>query len=521
MNNPLEELGDEKAISKDGYEFDPSSLVWVLSPDDTVYLYRVYGLITIDLFKSVAKVCLFYAENYASATTVMYMESLKNYFNFVFNKRGLVDSINEEDVIDFRSSLGPRDEFVLARVRVFLRQWWKLGYNGVNKRIINLLDNFRLEGNKKGEAVQCRDPHRGPLSSMEFEALRQKMVEAFENGELELEKYTLLELFLTTGRRPVQIADLKISDLVEAQAQDGLKEFILKVPRRKQTGASWREETKPFALQNEIGSAVSALCNYNRSEFRKIAGNKVEGKLENLPVFPDWRAIREASDTTSGSWRELLEGQSFRRSRQSISGQVKRIVDSLDVPSERTGDRLDIFPTRLRRTLADRAAHEGYGEMVIAELLDHSDNQQVKVYTENGSENVHAINQAMAQQLAPLAQAFAGVIVGDEKEALRGDDPTSRVRSEDGSVGTCGHYSFCGAFGPIACYTCQHFQPWVDGPHEQVLEGLWKERDRIKEATGDETMAAVNDRTIVAVTEVVQRCQARLSDLSEGDTSGE
>jgi hypothetical protein len=92
-------------------------------------------------------------------------------------------------------------------------------------------------------------------------------------------------------------------------------------------------------------------------------------------------------------------------------------------------------------------------------LLNRSDDQNARVYTENVPEHVNAINEAIARQLAPLAQAFAGVLVDQEADAIRGKDRASRVRADSGNgTGSCGHFGFCGALAPIACYTCKHFQ---------------------------------------------------------------
>jgi hypothetical protein len=171
--------------------------------------------------------------------------------------------------------------------------------------------------------------------------------------------------------------------------------------------------------------------------------------------------------------------------------------------------------------VATNAAREGYGSLAIAEILDHSDDSHARVYPENIPENVDAINAAVAQQLAPLAQAFAGVLVVTEAAALRGDDPTSRIRTEAGSgAGSCGNFGFCGACAPIACYTCRHFQPWLNGAHEAVLEFLLSKRTTITERTGDTVMASVNDRTILAVAEVIQRCEARRAELKEMRSDG-
>ncbi|MCY1306699.1 hypothetical protein D9M70_565720 [compost metagenome] len=63
----------------------------------------------------------------------------------------------------------------------------------------------------------------------------------------------------------------------------------------------------------------------------------------------------------------------------------------------------------------------------------------------------------------------------------------------------------------MACYTCKYFQPWLDGPHEAVLDRLILERDRVLEQTQDRKIAAVNDRLILAVSEVINRCNGMMN----------
>jgi hypothetical protein len=120
----------------------------------------------------------------------------------------------------------------------------------------------------------------------------------------------------------------------------------------------------------------------------------------------------------------------------------------------------------------------------------------------------------MALQLARYAQAFQGVLVDREADAVRGADLSSRIKFKGQNMATCGQYGFCGANVPIPCYTCNHFQPWLDGPHEEVLADLLSEREHVLETTADITMVAVNDRTILAVINVIQRCEARRAELA-------
>jgi hypothetical protein len=181
----------------------------------------------------------------------------------------------------------------------------------------------------------------------------------------------------------------------------------------------------------------------------------------------------------------------------------------LEVTSERTGEPIHIAPIRFRRTVGTQAAAEGHGELIIAELLDHSDLQNVGVYVAATPEIVERIDRAVAAKLAPLAQAFAGILVDGKTEP--NGPPELRIVAPQysksfASVGTCGQHGFCAFAAPLACYTCANFRAWLDGPHEEILDHLVAERDRLMQV--DMRIAAVNDRTILAVAQVVEMCKA-------------
>ncbi len=140
--------------------------------------------------------------------------------------------------------------------------------------------------------------------------------------------------------------------------------------------------------------------------------------------------------------------------------------------------------------------------------MDHTDTQHIGVYTQNTEEVAEQINEIMAPMLAPLAQAFAGKLIDSEKDAVRANDPNSRVRNgKASSVGNCGTYSFC-KDGYRACYTCSHFQPWRDAPHEEVLQEVLDERKRQEEMGVSKYVIQASDRLLLAVQDVIQRCKA-------------
>ena len=194
-----------------------------------------------------------------------------------------------------------------------------------------------------------------------------------------------------------------------------------------------------------------------------------------------------------------------------ITDKVQSVISKFNLISARTEEKLNITSTRFRRTIGTRAAIEGHGELIIAEILDHSDTQNVGVYVQSLPEIIEKIDRAIATYMAPIAQAFAGKLVKDKSTAIRHDDPSAdiidpKIDPSYKAMGKCGTYAFCALSAPLACYTCSSFQAWVDGPHEKLLRYLLNERERLLKTT-DHRIASINDKTILAIAQIVQECK--------------
>jgi hypothetical protein len=308
-----------------------------------------------------------------------------------------------------------------------------------------------------------------------------------------------------TGRRPIQIVTLKIKDLITVGGK-----FFINFPRGKQKYAEWRSAFKKFEIVEDLWDLLQSHAKAVRQAFEQRAGGEISAHVAfELPLFPALRKYDISKDL-----KTQLAGDHLHARVLEVNETMRSVKAIVGVISERTGAITHMNAYRFRYTLGTNLAREGRGEYVIAEALDHSDIQNSGVYMRNTPEIVERIDKAVAMQLAPLAQAFQGVLVIDEKKARRGGDPSSRIFSSEGNVGSCGSYGFCGALAPVACYTCSHFQPWLDGPHEFVLDQLIRERDDVLEDTKDLKIASVNDRLILAVSDVVNRCHAMKSDLA-------
>lgn len=481
---------------RSGAEFDPRDDKWIvydLSQNSRINFARLRGYASASLIESSKHVLLWYMVNLSTPHANTLFDRFCALLRFAGGKQ-TVDTVTAEIILAYRSTLSRYNEWYLGSLRGFFRKWYDLQVPGIDDAVVKALDEMRLHGNMKGVAVRTSDPHRGPLTDIEFQAAIAAINSSFSDGYLNTEDYLLAWLTIALGSRPAQLAALKLSDFRVVEASDGSTSYILSVPRAKQRGGLHRAEFKDRRIICEIGQLI---------EIHKASViGKIPFKQDNviLPMF----VSRLSTDQP--------DGFAFHCTGVELTQRVRAIFDSLCVISERTGEAIKISPRRLRYTKGTRAAAEGASELVIAELLDHSDTQNVGVYVEAVPEIVERIDRAMAIHLAPLAQAFAGQLIENEDGAVRGDDPRSRVVSPnnlDNPVGNCGSHGYCGAAAPIACYTCQNFQPWLDGPHEEVLTSLIAERDRVLEQTGDLAIAAINDRLILAVAQVVDLCEGR------------
>ncbi|MGO4307461.1 site-specific integrase [Cupriavidus sp. RAF12] len=503
----------KRAISRNGLEFCPSDDHWHLSRDVNLSLRWIEEETGEPICTSLRKVLMHYAVTASAAHTNNLAWRMAGFVRFVnSSSSGAMRRIRTQDLISYRATLDRAHEWYMAVISGALKTWFKLGYSGIENGVIALLGEWRFRGNIKGEAIALSCPFKGALSELEYEALLAGLDRSHESGTICLSEYVFTRLMIATGRRPAQVGDLKVRDFICVAGESGEREYVLNVPRRKQRGADWRSEFKPCALTADLGEALQQWLDEQRVLLiqRVPVLRQCPDLIEDMPMFPKWADIDKIGRESAVAVGQILQSETLHMETAALKRCLARIAETSQVRSERTGTSLRVFPTRLRRTLGTRAAREGYGELVIAELLDHSDTLNVRVYVENVPEHVDAINAAVAMQLAPMAQAFAGILVDRESAAVRGDDLSSRVRTNDGhGVGTCGHYGFCGALAPIACYTCQHFQPWLDGPHCEVLAWLEADRARVSQLTGDNTIASVTDRTMVAVAQVIRLCDER------------
>ena len=498
-----------KARTRSGVIFDPSQDRWEFREGltDVLIGFDGWGLESSSLKIGFKLVLAWQLSNLSPKHALNMYSRSKQLFLYLIEQFGdLPSEISEEHLISYSADPAVLKKGYLSSLSGFLKKWHELGYPGVSKGAVDYLNSVRLRGNEKGAAVRTMDPVSGPLTVMETEALLDALSDAFRDRKISTQDYLLAWLVIAIGMRPVQYAAMKVCDLKVLQTQGGDETFMLSIPRAKQQGVvDMRSVKKDRAILLEVGKLMLLHIQEVKSRLSGLLSN-----LEQAPMFPARSSQRAAP------------GYEFHNDSNSLARMVKQVLDSLSVRSHRTGEQIHIAATRFRRTIGTRAAEEGHGPLVIAEILDHTDTQNVGVYTEATPAIIERIDRAIAMQMAPLAQAFAGKLIKSEAEATRGNDPSSRIidlridRSGQ-AMGSCGQYSHCSFSAPIACYRCSCFEPWLDGPHEAVLAYLLDRREKLL-VTTDERMASVNDLAILAVAEVVRRCdEVKVSKLEHAN----
>lgn len=503
--NPLRML-PPVAFTRSGVQFCPADEIWAFQ--DAVTSGHFDFLVLRDVvmpepMQGLKSALAWLLQNRAVATALNAYSSFKHFLTTTGRSSDhQIYEVTQFDLISYRSMLTKQQGNRLLMLAVLLKKWHGLGLHGVSDDAIGFLKNLRMKKPDVGVPVLTMCPKQGPLTHLEDQAYQDGLNAAFARGDLSEAAFFACWITRAIGQRPCQTAALKICDLVVEARPDGSHEYLLKVPRAKQRDAIHpRSSLKVRPLIQQLGAPLHDYLQRVRARFEGRIGDAYQA-----PMFPA-RRVELADGPFSGHMTAKQMGALI----QSASRKIK-------ARSERTGRSLHVTPARLRRTTGTRAAEEGHGELVVGEILDHTNVASARYYVEAVPTIVSRIDAAMAHSLAPLARAFQGE--KPERFDPEKTDPSSvivdlRVDQSAKPMGRCSGSGSCSFLAPLSCYTCRSFQPWLDGPHQAVLDDLIARRDQQLSRNGAR-MASINDRTLLAVAEVIQICAAARRGISNG-----
>ena len=492
-----------------GYEFNIYDEIWVLDINVTLNLTFVKRLRE-DIQHDVLSTLSNFAQYSSSFHTANMGKYIAKYIEVTdqdhFSIKGLLNYKN------FYSA--KKDEYKVAMLRVFLKKLYDLGYSSVDDEVYDLMDSWRLSGNEKGAAVLSLDPDEGPFSPFEFQTIITRTNEYLAENKISYYEAALIRVFCATGRRPIQITGLKVKDLYETDKykfKDEKKVHVLNIPKAKIRGASgFRYAFREVGIRESI---VQILFEHTRILKQKLSKEikreLSEQEFAELPLFYDFEKLVNLDWENRHEISEILPKEIIHLPTVQLTQKLKDAVRKLGVRSRETGDPIFVNAYRFRYTLGTNAARQKAGVNVIAKLLDHHDTQNAHCYVQSVPEIAQQLSSIMDDSLRKYADAFQGKVVRDEIEAQSQIKDANRISSveQDCDVGSCGTNQYCNDYAPIACYLCSKFMPWANAPHYLVLEQLIKERDDLIAMGCSLEVAAVNDRTIIAVQQVIDACK--------------
>ncbi|MEZ0253799.1 MAG: hypothetical protein ACAI37_00885, partial [Chthoniobacter sp.] len=339
-------------LSREGYEFDPDAPRWKLSRDTEIELESILDVASPTLYKGFSAALAECAQSHSAWHTSNMNSAMKLLLRTITSVGNKIEILDTTSIINFKAKLDKRTEYHLGRLVGFFNDWSTAQHPGLDAAVVPLLYGWTLAGNPKGEAVTLRCPLRGPLTTMEFALLQERIIDALEDGKIDLEDFTLISLFIASGRRPTQLADAKWCDFTPSPKPE--TPGMLEIARRKGKGSEFRAQFKTFAMSPELNLSFLALRDVSHSRARSMLPAFVEEHLSQLPIFPDWRRLKSYADSSPMVVGSAVRGETLHSKSLSLGGRLTKVVDNLSITSDRMPGSIHVTPIRLRRTLATR-----------------------------------------------------------------------------------------------------------------------------------------------------------------------
>lgn len=394
-----------------------------------------------------------------------------------------------------RDHLTKDHQWKLHYPRAMYRWCTRLGFEGFAHSVLEQIADWRIGGNAKGRAVRSQDPSNGPFTAPEVSRIVAGLRAARLSNTMPLDEQAAVALALAFGANAGQYASMREVDVAYLSTDDKTAGWIVSIPRHKKGYQDAREAFRQRKLTGFLGEIVQELIDWNQG--------RPTFDRDSRPLFRK-RALRRRYMITD-DWQAHITSSSF-------TALLDSAVSRLGILG-RDGNPMKVTCRRFRYSLASRMVKNGASEAAVADVLDHSDLQNVSVYWEINSDIVEHLDSALTTALTPRAQAFAGIVKA-EADAIRGGDSSSRRYLVDPAedrlegIGTCGHFGFCNITAPFACYTCVKFQAWMDGPHHEVLEALLQARAARAALGLHPKMVGLEDELIIAVRGTIARIDA-------------
>lgn len=306
----------------------------------------------------------------------------------------------------------------------------------------------------KGLDVIIEIPDRGPLTIKE-ERIFISTLNSVSPETLTiyaLQGLVSLKCSQVIGIRSIQIMKLTFSDL---QISDkGV--FTLKILRAKQRGRVNNDVYKLRPITKTLATLILLL----KARYEHILGKKI---TDDWPVISDYYAIRDE-----------LAKQQVKIAKMTYIANQFRIATGLD---------FKVTNRRLRKTFCSRLITKGTPLPIVAELMDHSDLQQLDIYYRQSHKIAEKLEQVLRNEAADIIDVFSGKVVTSNNVSQRGQGIFATSKQLNiVQIGSCGSTTPCSLQPPLSCYNCSSLEAFEDVDHKAVVDTMIEE---VKTSFGD------------------------------------
>ncbi|EDU0338200.1 site-specific integrase [Salmonella enterica subsp. diarizonae] len=396
-NHFIASFQNEVMYAKDkSYNFNLYNNNWIIGKR-IVFNFEIVDSVLPENFKFIFRnVMATFAQNYSASYAKKMFWSAYNFFRR--NKRCQWEEITQSDLKNYYSLTYNENYTYVESIKYFFIKWYELGFLGIKHPTYVFLRSWKIKKKNVGKAVRTLDPEGGPLTDEELNELHSKAVKGYKDGKINLFDFALLNILLCTGRRPLQVSQLKCCDMKEHHGK-----FYLKIPRIKQ-GQNFRQDFKSVEIPRGLYEIICMLIQESISVFEsRLSLIITDRQFNSLPLFPEYSKF-EVDDLYFGN--ETYDDDYLHVHSEKISRRLKFICIANDIRSHRTSKILKLNSRRLRYTLGSRAAREGCDAYMIAHLLDHSSTKTVQTYINNLPENAKRIDSMLSVLMLPYANEF-------------------------------------------------------------------------------------------------------------------
>ncbi len=386
-----------------------------------------------------------------------------------------VGKITVSDMEYYFAKKGTRHDYNLNGL---FRRWVDLELGCVDPEVIDVVSD-RQRNYKEPDYVLTLHPTKGPYLDSEIIATDLALRNAFEAGIIADSDFLLAMTFRLYGQRPVQVANLKLTD-VRLEGEDGSTRTEIRFPLAKK--CSTRRTHGPLRPTPMLFSTIlEAHVRARRSELGS-------GETVGAPLFSAKPNAHVRTDP----------GYEGHNSSGTLSGRFSGIINRLGIISPRTGRKLVCNPLRERHTVATLLAMKGCSAEEIAAWLHHSSVLSCESYVELGVRHHQLMHSLLDGRFTHLAGRFFGEIVAEgamddiASEALITDPDDLSVPVVGGcALGGCAALDELAA--PFACLNgCPNLRLSLNADLRPLIERVAERKREAKRQGDSEYHAALN-----------------------------